>query len=148
MPACPGEIATLDVLSEGRVELGLGRGTNPAHFASYRVISESRARLIEGIEFLQRALADDVLSFDGRFFQASDVRLVPKTVQRPPPIRLAANSPDTVTLAGRLGSPIIVAAHVNHFAKLRDLLDAYRTARRDGGFPEATPDDLSVLMPL
>jgi alkanesulfonate monooxygenase SsuD/methylene tetrahydromethanopterin reductase-like flavin-dependent oxidoreductase (luciferase family) len=138
------------VLSEGRVELGLGRGTNPAHFAGYRVaMSEARARLIEGIELLQRAFVDDVFSFDGRFFQASDVRLVPKPVQRPqPPIRLAANSPDTVALAGRLGLPIIVAAHVNHFAKLRDLIDTYRAARRDGGFPDATPDDLSVLMPL
>lgn len=144
------EIATLDVLSGGRVELGLGRGVNPSHFAGYNVsMAESRGRLEEGITFLRRAFIEDTFSFQGSFFRAEEVRLVPKPLQRAhPPMHLAANSLDTIELAGREGLPLILASHVNPFAKLPSLLAAYDAARRAAGHAPACADDLSLLMPI
>ena len=120
------EIATLDVLSGGRVEFGVGRGSQPRHFAGFGVpLSDSRDRMIEALDYLRVAFTHDRFSFDGRFFHADDICLVPKPVQRPhPPIRIAANSPDSFELAGRLGYPILVATHINPLPKLRELLGA------------------------
>jgi natural product biosynthesis luciferase-like monooxygenase protein len=144
------EIATLDVLSGGRVELGVGRGSQPKHFAGFGVpLAESRDRMVEALDYLRVAFTRERFSFDGRFFQADDVCLVPKPVQQPhPPIRLAANSPDSFELAGRLGYPILVATHINPLPKLRELLGIYHGARSAAGHPAATPDDLTVLTPF
>jgi alkanesulfonate monooxygenase SsuD/methylene tetrahydromethanopterin reductase-like flavin-dependent oxidoreductase (luciferase family) len=142
------EIATLDVLSGGRVECGVGRGMDPAHFAGLGVShAESYPRLEEGIEIVQRALREPRFSHHGRFHQLRDVTVVPRPVQLPhPPIRLAANSADTLELAGRLGLPILVATHVNPIPRLQELLPVYRQARHDAGHPD-TSDDVTVLAP-
>src|SRR5690349_21342087 len=144
------EIATLDVLSGGRVEFGAGRGSQPAHFAGFGVpLSESRGRMVEALDYLHVAFTHDRFSFDGRFYQANDICLVPKPVQKPhPPIRIAANSPDSFELAGRLGYPILVATHINPLPKLRELLGIYHSARAAAGHPAAIPDDLTILTPF
>ena len=144
------EIATLDVLSGGRVEFGVGRGSQPKHFAGFGVpLSESRDRMVEALDYLHVAFTHDQFSFDGRFYQANDICLVPKPVQKPhPPIRIAANSPDSFELAGRLGYPILVATHINPLPKLRELLRIYHGARAAAGHPAALPDDLTILTPF
>ena len=61
------EIATLDVLSNGRVDFGVGRGGNPTHFVGFGVpISESRERMTEPLELVLRAFANDRFSYEGR----------------------------------------------------------------------------------
>ncbi len=144
------EIATLDVLSGGRVEFGVGRGSNPQHFAGFGVpLSESRDRMIEALDYIRQAWTQERFSFQGRFFQADDICLVPKPLQQPhPPIWVAANGPDTFKFAGQLGYPILVAAHINPFPKLRALLTMYQNARKEAGHPDMGQDDLTLLMPL
>jgi alkanesulfonate monooxygenase SsuD/methylene tetrahydromethanopterin reductase-like flavin-dependent oxidoreductase (luciferase family) len=143
------EIATLDVLSGGRVELGVGRGSNPTHFAGFGVpMEESRARLAEGLEFLQRAFREDTFSFHGQHVRADDVCLTPKPLQGPLTIHLAANSLETAEQAGQGGYPILVAAHVLTFDKLRDVVAAYKSARLRAGHGDMKSTDLTVLMPL
>jgi natural product biosynthesis luciferase-like monooxygenase protein len=144
------EIATLDVISGGRVEFGIGRGSQPKHFAGFDVpLSESRDRMVEALDYLRAAFTQDRFSFAGRFFHANDICLVPKPVQQPhPPIRIAANSPDSFELAGQLGYPILVATHINPLPKLRELVGVYHSARAAAGHPAATPDDLTMLTPF
>jgi len=144
------EIATLDVLSGGRVEFGVGRGSNPKHFAGFGVpMAESRDRMLEALDYIRQAWTHEQFSFQGRFFQADDICLVPKPLQQPhPPIWIAANSADSFEFAGRAGYPILVAAHINPFPKLRALLDIYQNARKQAGHPEMGQDDLTLLMPL
>jgi alkanesulfonate monooxygenase SsuD/methylene tetrahydromethanopterin reductase-like flavin-dependent oxidoreductase (luciferase family) len=144
------EIATLDVLSGGRVEFGVGRGSQALHFGAFGVpLSESRDRMVEALDYIHAAFTQDRFSFHGRFFHADNVGLVPKPVQRPhPPIRVAANGPDSFELAGRRGYPILVATHVNPLPKLRELLPIYHAARAAAGHPPAVPDDLTFLMPF
>ena len=144
------EIATLDVLSGGRVELGVGRGGNPSHFGGFGVpMSESRDRMVESLDYIRRAWTTERFSFRGRFFHADDLALAPRPIQQPhPPIRVAANSADTATWAGREGYPIFVASNVNPLPKLRELIPLYRRARADAGHATAAGEDLTLLMPI
>lgn len=142
------EVATLDVLSGGRVECGVGRGQDPAHFAGLGVAqAESSARFAEGVSLLRRLLTEERVRHDGQFHQFVELTVVPRPLQQPgPPIRVAANSAESFELAGRLGLPIIAATHVNPIDRLAELLPAYRAARRAAGHRDG-PDDVTLLAP-
>jgi alkanesulfonate monooxygenase SsuD/methylene tetrahydromethanopterin reductase-like flavin-dependent oxidoreductase (luciferase family) len=144
------EAATLDVLSNGRVEFGIGRGSVPSHFLGFGIPqAESRERFLEGLEVIRRAWTDDRVSYRGRFFNVDNLTVVPKPVQQPyPPIRVAANSVDTFELMGRLGLPIFAASQVNPFARIREFLPIYREHRKAAGHPDIGDDDVTVLMPF
>jgi natural product biosynthesis luciferase-like monooxygenase protein len=142
------EIATLDVISNGRVEFGIGRGSLPKHFTGFGVPqAENRDRFLEGLEIVLKAWSSERFSYRGRFFEIDDLSVVPKPVQRPhPPIHVAANSPETFELMGRMGLPIFAATHVNSFPKIKEYLPIYRGAREAAGHPNHG-DDVTVLIP-
>jgi natural product biosynthesis luciferase-like monooxygenase protein len=144
------EIATLDVLSNGRVEFGVGRGAIPIHFTAFGVPqSESRERFAESLELILKAWTHERVSHDGRFFNIRDIQVVPKPVQRPyPPVRVAANSIDTFELMGREGYPIFVATPINPFAKIPGNVALYREARRAAGHPDNVGEDVTLALPL
>jgi natural product biosynthesis luciferase-like monooxygenase protein len=143
------EIATLDVLSNGRVEFGIGRGSLPEHFSGFGISqSENRERFLEGLDIIRKAWTQERLSYRGRFFQVAEVAVVPKPVQQPyPPVRVAANSPDTFELMGQLGLPIFVASQVNPFPRIKEYLPMYRAARAAAGHPDNGSEDVTVLIP-
>jgi alkanesulfonate monooxygenase SsuD/methylene tetrahydromethanopterin reductase-like flavin-dependent oxidoreductase (luciferase family) len=122
------EAATADILSGGRLEFGVGRGTAPIHYVGYNIPQEeSRARFEEALEVILRAWTNETFSYHGKYFQAEDLAVVPKPLQKPhPPIRLAANSPDTFAIAGRLGLPIFASPLINPPDKLREYLAVHR----------------------
>lgn len=144
------EIATLDVLSNGRVEFGIGRGSLPNHFSGFGVDqAESRERMLEALDMIRQAWTHDRFSFQGQFFQVEDISVVPRPVQQPhPPIRVAANSTETFELMGRLGYPIFVASQVNPFAKMREYIPLYRETRAAAGHPTDEGEDVTLLGPL
>ena len=134
------EMATLDVLSGGRAVFGAGRGAFPLNYRGFGVaMEESRALFEEGIEFVRRAWTEDRLKFQGRHFSADGIEVVPKPLQRPLPIRIAANSPDTFTFAGAHGYPIFAGGPVNPFPVLADRLAIYERALAASKLPR--PDD-------
>jgi alkanesulfonate monooxygenase SsuD/methylene tetrahydromethanopterin reductase-like flavin-dependent oxidoreductase (luciferase family) len=124
------EAATADVLSGGRLEFGVGRGTAPIHYTGYNVPQEeSRERFEEALDVILKAWTTERLTYQGRYFQADNLAVVPKPLQKPhPPIRLAANSPDTFVIAGRLGLPIFASPLINPPDKLREYLAVHRNA--------------------
>jgi natural product biosynthesis luciferase-like monooxygenase protein len=144
------EIATLDVLSNGRVEFGVGRGAIPTHFAGFGVPqAESRDRFVEALEVIVQAWTKERVSHAGRFFNVDNLSVVPKPVQQPhPPIRAAANSLETFEQMGRAGYPIFVATPINPFSKLKETLTLYREARRLGGHPDNGGEDVTLVLPL
>jgi alkanesulfonate monooxygenase SsuD/methylene tetrahydromethanopterin reductase-like flavin-dependent oxidoreductase (luciferase family) len=144
------EMATLDVLSKGRVEFGVGRGSNPEHFKGFGLdIAENRARFAEFVDYIRLAWENEGFSFSGRFASAHNLRLSPSPLQREQlPLHVAANSAETIEWAGQRGLPVIVASHVNPMPRLEELLGLYRKARREGGHGRAAPGDVSLLMPL
>ncbi|MGH7932908.1 MAG: LLM class flavin-dependent oxidoreductase, partial [Candidatus Binataceae bacterium] len=144
------EIATLDVISNGRVEFGIGRGSLPTHFAGFGIeMAENRDRFLEGLEIILKAWTDERVTHHGRFFTLDNLAVVPKPVQQPyPAIRVAANSPETFELMGRMGYPIFAAAQVNPFYRIAKYLPIYREARKAAGHPDNGPEDVTILTPL
>ena len=140
------EIATLDVISNGRVEFGIGRGAVPNHFRAFGVpIAENRDRFVEGLEVIRQAWTSDRVSFHGRFFDIERVAVVPKPVQQPhPPIGVAVNSEETLAMTGRMGLPIYVASQVNPFHRIKRFLPIYHDARQAAGHPAATANDITI----
>jgi alkanesulfonate monooxygenase SsuD/methylene tetrahydromethanopterin reductase-like flavin-dependent oxidoreductase (luciferase family) len=122
------EAAIADILSNGRLEFGVGRGTAPVHYAGYDIPQEeSRERFEESLDFIQLAWTQPSFSFHGKYFRARDLRVVPKPVQSPhPTIRIAANSPDTFPLAARRRLPIFATPLINPPDKLKEGLAVYR----------------------
>src|SRR5271170_2295130 len=126
------EIATLDVLSGGRVEFGAGRGAFPLNYRGYGVeMADSRALFQDGLETIKAAWTDRL---------ADGIKVVPRPIQRPfPPIRLAANSADTFTFDGANRYPIFAGGPVNPIPVLAERLKIYENALKDAGHER--PDD-------
>lgn len=128
------EVATVDLLSNGRVEFGIGRGASPRQYHGFGISQEeSRERLEESLNVILGAWAHETFTYRGKYFQAEDVSVVPRPIQKPhPPIRLAANSADTFELAGRLGLPVLSSPITNSPQNLRDYLSIYRNSLATG----------------
>ena len=100
------EFATLDVISNGRVEIGLGAGWFDRDYQSMGVpFHRGRvrvARLAEAVTLMKRVFTEDEVSFEGTYYRTEKSECRPKTVQQPrPPILIAAGGPRILELAGR-----------------------------------------------
>ena len=135
------EAAIADILSDGRLELGVGRGTAPLHYSGYDIPQEeSRERFDEALDFILKAWTEETFSFEGRHFRASELSVVPRPVQSPHPrVRIAANSPDTFPMAGRRRFPIFATPLINPPDKLKEGLAVYRRAFAEGDTALAFP---------
>lgn len=135
------EAAMLDVLSNGRLEFGAGRGAFPLNYRGYGVdIDTSRELFVEGLDFVRQAWTQPKLSFASKHFSVSNVAVIPHPLQKPlPPIRLAANSPDTFSFAGEQGYPIFAGGPVNPIPVLGERLEIYQRAAQQAGRP--VPED-------
>jgi alkanesulfonate monooxygenase SsuD/methylene tetrahydromethanopterin reductase-like flavin-dependent oxidoreductase (luciferase family) len=107
------ELALLDNLSNGRVDVGVGHGTNynEYEFVGYGLRSDdSRERMDETLEVLVRAWTEAPLVHEGKFYQIRLPELRPRPRQRPhPPIWYSASSPASVRDYGRRGVPLLMA---------------------------------------
>ena len=136
------QAALLDVLSGGRLDLGVGRGSQPREFQGFNVPpSESRSRFQEGIQLLARLLEGESVTFHGGHFSCVEAEIFPKPIQRPrPPIWIAGTSPETYTFAGRGGFNIMASGTFRGPSFYRDKMDNYAEAvRARGGDPGAYP---------
>jgi alkanesulfonate monooxygenase SsuD/methylene tetrahydromethanopterin reductase-like flavin-dependent oxidoreductase (luciferase family) len=99
------EIATLDIVTEGRLIFGAGLGYRSDEYHQFGVPYEERgARFDECLEILIRLWTQDVVNFDGRFFRLDNVEPHLSPVQRPyPPMWIGAHAPAGVRRAGRYG---------------------------------------------
>ena len=103
------QLAVLDVVSDGRLDVGIGRGGTLQDYQTFQSDREdSRARVEEGIALIQKSWGGEPFDFEGRFHSAERLHVRPRPVQRPhPPLYIAANSEDSVHSAARLGLPTL-----------------------------------------
>jgi len=100
-------IATLDILSHGRVEVGTGRSATVQELGGFGIPpSETRARWEEALNIITTIWKskDGTFSYKGRYFDIPERTVVPMPIQQPhPPLWVAATSPETHELAGKKG---------------------------------------------
>jgi probable F420-dependent oxidoreductase len=112
------EMASIDVLSEGRLEIGLGAGWLVNEYEALGIPFESAGRRIqllrETAEFMRMAYADEgEVDYHGEFIESSGYRAVPQPVQRPwPPLMIGGGAPKVLGLAGELAD--IVSVNFNN----------------------------------
>jgi alkanesulfonate monooxygenase SsuD/methylene tetrahydromethanopterin reductase-like flavin-dependent oxidoreductase (luciferase family) len=135
------DAATADILSNGRLELGVGRGTAPLHYSGYGIPQEeSRERFDEALDFIVGAWSNERFSYEGKYFRADQLTVIPRPVQRPhPPVRIAANSPDTFPFAAQRRFPIFATPLINPPDKLKEGLAVYRGTLPAGNTALAFP---------
>ena len=133
------EVATLDVLSDGRAIFGVGRGSMPTHFAGYGIDQEeSRDRFIEGLELVLGSWGQDDFAYKGQFYQSYGFSITPKPIQQPhPPVYVAANSADTFGIVGELGHNILVAPTIVTTQGALTGLASYRAELAENGHEES-----------
>jgi len=129
------EVATLDHISQGRFEFGVGRSGVVRTYDVYGIAyGESQARFREALEIIRLAWTGEPFSYDGRFYRVQNATVVPRPYQVPhPPIRMATTSDETFPIAGRLGLPIFVGLRTTEIADLQLQLAPYRQAWREAG---------------
>jgi luciferase family oxidoreductase group 1 len=103
------EIATLDLLAGGRVDIGLGRGYQHYEFERFGLeLSQGRARWEEAVDVLMLAFERKPFAYDGKFFKIPETTIFPQPLQQPrPPIWITAQSPDSVEAAVRRGFNVL-----------------------------------------
>ena len=133
------EIAFVDILSRGRLRVGIGRGNRPIEFAGYRVSQEeNRERFGEILDIMVQAWTQDRVSYQGRFFTLDGIPVRPKPWQKPhPPLMLVCVSPETIAFAARRAWPMINSILYGPLSQLVEKRDRYVTAMRAAGYPES-----------
>src|SRR5262244_255768 len=134
------ELALLDNLSDGRIDVGVGHGTNfnEYEFVGYGLRSDdSRERMEETLEVLVRAWTEAPFQHRGKFYQLSLPELRPRPRQQPhPPIWRAVSSSGSVRECGRLGAPILMARIP--LARVPERLALYGTGLDESDLDAAT----------
>src|SRR5262245_10599964 len=129
------EVATIDHISEGRFEFGIGRSGVVRTYDVYGVpYAESTDRFREALEIIREGWKGEPFSYEGRFYKIRNAIVCPSPYQKPhPPIRMATTSEETFPAAGRLGLPIFVGLRTTETSDLQAQLAPYRQAWREAG---------------
>jgi alkanesulfonate monooxygenase SsuD/methylene tetrahydromethanopterin reductase-like flavin-dependent oxidoreductase (luciferase family) len=132
--------ATLDLLSDGRVDFAAGRGYDRREYLPFKVsFADNQEIFEEGMEVVRLLwTSDGPISHHGKHYRFDNVAITPKPVQRPLPAYIASFSQPSIELAGRLGCGLIVApfAAAMTYGGLRQVADLYRqTCAKHGRRP-------------
>jgi alkanesulfonate monooxygenase SsuD/methylene tetrahydromethanopterin reductase-like flavin-dependent oxidoreductase (luciferase family) len=129
------DVATLDHLSGGRFEFGIGRSGSPR---SYNLLGipydESQGRLMESLEVMREAWKGERFTFHGNYFHVDNAVIGPRPLQQPhPPVRIAALNPASFVRAAELGLHIFVGLRGTDISILRGHIDNYEDTWRAAG---------------
>jgi alkanesulfonate monooxygenase SsuD/methylene tetrahydromethanopterin reductase-like flavin-dependent oxidoreductase (luciferase family) len=143
------QAATADVLSGGRLEFGVGRGSIPTQFHGFRVpVSENRARFDEALEIIRRAWTEERFSHRGAFYDVENLSVVPRPLQRPhPPIRVGVHTPESFAHIGDMGLPIYSGTTTTALPQLRECMAIYRAHLAAAGHAWQA-DQMALMFPV
>jgi alkanesulfonate monooxygenase SsuD/methylene tetrahydromethanopterin reductase-like flavin-dependent oxidoreductase (luciferase family) len=143
------DAATLDALSGGRFELGVGLGAEVEAFGGFGLDPRERAaRFEEALEVVRRAWVEGPVGFEGRHFRCGDIEVQPKPVQAGgPPLWLGARTADALARAARLGAGAVLEPDGDPAPYLAAWVASGhdRTQARVAFLLDALPDDPAAL---
>ena len=139
-----GKIATLDILTQGRVDFGLGRGVQHVEAEALGVsMEDSREIFAEHLEVVLKAWTQEKFTHRGvhydipenlRDARGREISIIPKPVQKPyPPVWIAAVSSDTPDIIGKMGHGLLLASHYGTFEDIEGSIKQYRAAFKQAG---------------
>ena len=143
------EAATVDQLSEGRFEFGVGRSGN---VRAYDIMgldyAESKERFQEALDIIQQAWSGETFSYEGKYNHITNATVSPLPYQKPhPKIRIAASSEDSFGRIGRLGYPIFLGLRAMDVEDLKTNLQEYKQEWKAAGHP-GDAGDINVRFPV
>ena len=131
------DAATVDILSNGRLDLGVGLGYKVEEFEGFGVNRRHRAGIMdESLEIITRTMAGESVTLDGRHYQVKDVQVTPPPIQQPFPLWVGARSEAAARRAARFRANLMIVAD-------RPVYDAWADALREQG---DDPSDFEVLL--
>ncbi len=141
------QVATLDVITEGRFVFGAGLGYRDQEYEAFGVQAKERVpRLVESLEVIRRLWTEEEVTHHGRFFRLTNARLALRPVQKPhPPLWFAANNDAAVARSARMADAWVINPHAK-LAILREQMTIYRKALADEGKP--FPAELPIIKEL
>jgi probable F420-dependent oxidoreductase len=127
-------LSTLDQLSGGRLEVGVGAGGKQRAFAAFDVDPATYiARFTEGVALMKACWTEPTITFDGRFWQLHGAVMEPKPIQKPfPPLWFGGGHPNALRRAVRFGGGFFGAGS-STTAQFRDQVRELRTILTDEG---------------
>src|SRR5438034_693680 len=127
------EIATLDQLAGGRVDIGLGRGYQ--HYGVERLgleLDSARSRWEESVDVILKAFRSEPFSYEGKLFTIPETSVFPQPLQKPhPPIWVTAQSPESIEVTVRRGFNLLsggFGVSVDRLRDFRKVLDKHLAA--------------------
>ena len=122
------EIATLDLLSNGRADIGFGRGYQQYEFARFGLdLDTARQTYDEALDIVLKSFEGKPFSYDGKHYKLPETMIYPQPMQRPhPPVWIVAQSPYAVEAAVRRGFSVLTGGfgvtieHLTNYGKLFD----------------------------
>ena len=131
------EAATVDQISLGRLEFGVGRSGFARSYEGYGIpYAESRERFQESLDVILKAWTQEQFSHQGKYFTFNDVCVLPKPYQKPhPPIRVAATTRETFPQVGKRGFRAFVGLRGFDVPDVAHHLNFYREAWSEAGHP-------------
>ena len=127
------EIATADLLSKGRLDIGLGRGYQTYEFERLGLtLTDSRARFEEGLDVLLKAFEGKPFAYEGKHFQFGETSVFPTPVQRPhPPIWIVGQSQESILATARRGFNIVSGGFGVSVDRLRGFREGFDAMELD-----------------
>src|ERR671935_696027 len=143
------EAATVDQISQGRFEFGIGRSGNVRAYDIMGIdYEESRERFQEALDIILKAWSGETFSYEGKYNHITNASLSPLPYQKPhPKVRIAASSGDSFGRIGRLGFPIFLSMRGMDVEELETNLKDYHAAWRQAGHAGES-GDISVRVPM
>ena len=130
------EAATVDQVSHGRLEFGVGRSGFPRSYEGYGIpYSESRERFQESLEVILKAWTNEKFSHEGKYYSFDELCVLPKPFQPPtPPIHIPATTMDTFPIVGEMGFSVVTGLRGFDVPQVSHHLKLYREAREASGY--------------
>ena len=131
------EAATVDQISHGRLDFGVGRSGFARAYEGYNIpYAESRERFQEALDIILGAWNNERLTYEGQHYRCENLCVMPRPYQKPhPPIRIAATTSDTFPMIGRMGFPLVTGVRGFDIPEVAHNLELYREAWHQAGHP-------------
>ncbi len=129
-----GEVATADILTEGRLILGVARGAFAWEMARLgSPIEYSKEKFIESLEVLESLLTKENFSYEGKYYKFDSITIMPRPLSNPLPIMIASMDPNSIQNAASKGFNVQSTVLSGTKKLLLERTNAFKKGREDAG---------------